>query len=691
MSREELESKLNRILGVRLRDELGEELADRFLSAVWSKLKSDDLRELRRLFDPQWVVLAAGKGTRIDPESLLNKNLDIWFGESNVLQLALRHLPGTRPPIVVVNPQMRKRIESEGIERLIGREVLIAVQEIPNGTGGALMAASKLLEESEAELLGVAFGDEPFLDRDMFLMTLVDHIVKGADITLCAKIPETVVEKGGLFFDDSGKLIGTREWAEMSEDERREILDRFRRGEGYTNTGVTVAQRDEVLKRLNRLRPHLKGELHHVDLIRIFYEDGLRTNAYIYRNPIPPGINRWSAVAEGEIRLFNLNRRELLRRGVRVDPYARITAERGYRIGRACYLLGRVHIGGKVEIGNYCRIEDSILTGSTHVGDRVGLREVIARDVSFESNPLSQPLGEPIFGLRVKSEILNCRLEDVVVKPGVKLRNVEARYTVIPPGVNLSDMKLGRWERGDMVLDVLDGLVEGEYMPGRPLSQEEGNVKGELLSFAFNELIPRSTINPKLMEIARESLRDLMEMNGIEDLTVQEVQGIIFEIVRLCTGNPDPYFREKLNLRERGFKLIEDDAGERELERLLEEVDIRRKGVLILSGREDDAVVDIWLAGKLAEKGCRVTIAGKGCPIGVCATVEGLSEIRRELNLRGIAVISSGSRMPGVNLFQATGELLNALIESDLVICRGRDNWETTMGLNKTRLEMASY
>jgi bifunctional N-acetylglucosamine-1-phosphate-uridyltransferase/glucosamine-1-phosphate-acetyltransferase GlmU-like protein len=138
-----------------------------------------------------------------------------------------------------------------------------------------------------------------------------------------------VVEKGGLFFDDSGKLIGTREWAEMSEDERQEILDRFRRGEGYTNTGVTVARKDEVLKRLNRLKPHLKGELHHVDLIRIFYEDGLKTNAYIYRNPIPPGINRWSAVMEGEIRLFDANRRELLHRGVRVDPYARITTERG--------------------------------------------------------------------------------------------------------------------------------------------------------------------------------------------------------------------------------------------------------------------------------------------------------------------------------------------------------------------------
>ncbi|HID57224.1 TPA: DUF89 family protein [Candidatus Poribacteria bacterium] len=675
---EEIKAELSDILGVRISEDLGAEIADRLISVISERLKPESPEDLHKMTDPQWVVLAAGRGTRIDPESLLNKNIDIWFGESNVLQLALRHLPGTRPPIIVVNPQMKERIESEGSERLIGREAIIAVQEIPNGTGGALIAAAEMLEGIEADLIGIAFGDEPFLERDMFLLTLVDHIIKGADITLCGKSPETVIGKGGLFFDESGRFIGTREWAEMSDGEREEMMRRFERGEGYTNTGLTIAKRIEVLRRLERLKPHLKGELHHVDLVRIFYEDGLKTNAYIHLSPVPPGVNRWSAVMEGESRIFQANRKEFLERGVRLDPDVRITAEPGYRIGRACYLLGRVHIGAQVRIGNYCRIENSILTGNTRLGDRVGLKEVVAHNTAFDSNPIYPPLGEPIYGVKVLSRIVNCRFENAIVRQGVKLRNVEARYTVIPSGVNLSNLRLGRWLREDMALDLLEELVEGEYKPGTPLPCRPGD-PGE-------DLIWRSTRNPKLAALVRQNLRDLMEMEWIEELTVQELRGIISEIVRLTTGNPDPYLAEKRMLRKEGFKFVEEAKGEKELRGIIRALDTSRGNVLILSDREGDAVEDIWLAGKLAEMGYRVVVAGKECPVETCVTAEELLEIRCRMGVEEISVISSGSRMPGVNLFQAGGELLNALLEADLVICRGRDNLETTEKLKKRRI-----
>ena len=70
---------------------------------------------------PQWVVLAAGKGTRIDPTGRLSKTLDITFGEQNTLQHSRRYLPGNRPDIVVINPQMASRIEnSESAAQLLG-------------------------------------------------------------------------------------------------------------------------------------------------------------------------------------------------------------------------------------------------------------------------------------------------------------------------------------------------------------------------------------------------------------------------------------------------------------------------------------------------------------------------------------------------------------------------------------------
>ena len=71
-----------------------EKMIQRFFRAVsdqvgdQSNLLHKDSDQLSRQIDPQWVILAAGKGTRIDSSGRLNKNLDLWFGEQNTLQLS---------------------------------------------------------------------------------------------------------------------------------------------------------------------------------------------------------------------------------------------------------------------------------------------------------------------------------------------------------------------------------------------------------------------------------------------------------------------------------------------------------------------------------------------------------------------------------------------------------------------------
>ena len=171
-----------------------------------------------------------------------------------------------------------------------------------NGTGGALQAALPILRDSDAEWIGIAFGDEPFLERTIFAQTLLSHLLSGADVTLCGKVPETVVDKGGLFFDGEGKFIGTKEWYDMTESEKAEMWQRLERGEAYTNTGITIIRKNTLLERIDQLEPHTNrnGELHHVDLIRLCYEDGLKTNAFIYRGDVLSGVNRWSNVLSGE-------------------------------------------------------------------------------------------------------------------------------------------------------------------------------------------------------------------------------------------------------------------------------------------------------------------------------------------------------------------------------------------------------
>ena len=583
-----------------------EKLIQRFLHAVSDQIgdQSDQIRhdsaQLARQIDPQWIILAAGKGTRIDPSGRLNKNLDLWFGEQNTLQLSRSYLPGSRSHIIVINSQMAARVAKTAVptsgvippsalnpeetDRLFGPNAILCVQpENPYGTGAALRVALPTVAESDAECIGVAFGDEPFLNQAIFVGTLLSHFTAGADVTLCGKIPDTVVDKGGLFFDDDGKFVGTKEWYDMTDDEKETMWHQWERGEAYTNTGITLIRRDAAIDRIDRLTPHGdKAELHHVDLIHHCYGDGLKTNAYIHRGEIISGINRWSNVLTGEEHLFADAKQKLVQKGVRVDPTAQITLTNDdIEIGQGCYLLGRVHLGDSVKIGNYCRLENVVLLGNTIVGDRVGLKDVSATDTVFESNSLSTEIAAPVIGLAVGSYIEDSQFDCVKVGRAASLKSVAARAIVLPAALSIRDKQLGvpprpasypirsaPYASSQISRALLDQLVLPGYNPGVFTLDEKRwlpdweNIRKHVTSHSEHELIARATRNPALCQTAIGAVTELLELrkaNGthvIEDLTFEELWGNVFKIVTLSTGNPDPYRKDKLSARQTALNLL---------------------------------------------------------------------------------------------------------------------------------------
>ena len=564
---------LENLLGCKIEDTLAAISAD--TTALENFLATHSPDTLEHHLTPQWVVLAAGKGTRIDPTGRLSKTLDITFGEQNTLQHSRRYLPGNRPDIVVINPQMASRIEnSESAAQLLGPDAIPCIQAEMNGTGGALQAALPVLQDSDAEWIGVAFGDEPFLERAIFAQTLLAHFLSGADVTLCGKIPETVEDKGGLFFDAEGKLTGTKEWYDMTETEKQEIWDRWHKGEAYTNTGITLIRKSVLVDRVHRLQPHINcnDELHHVDLIRHCYEDGLKTNAFIYRGEVLSGVNRWSNVLSGEAALFAQTREFLVQKGVRVDPAAQITLNsEAINIGTACYLIGRVHLGEKVQIGDYCRLEDVTLLGATTVGDAIGLVDVSANDTIFEANPISETLAEPVRGLATGSTIKNCTFDAVSVGRGVQLTAVVARGTVIPADIILEDRTLGvppAQVPPSVPKLLFDQIVPSGYIPGvfalgekKELPDWEG-LRQHIQSHTSTELIPRATRSTALQHVMCQAVRTLLDMrraNGsylIESLTSEEIWGSIFEMVAFHSGNPNPYHYDKRKARQTALDLL---------------------------------------------------------------------------------------------------------------------------------------
>ena len=748
---------LENLLGCKLEDVIEEGVFNSdSLETFLTSLPTDSLENH---LTPQWVVLAAGKGTRIDPTGRLSKTLDIMFGEQNMLQYSRRYLPGNLPHIVVINPEMAARlVDIESSEQLLGGNAITCIQEEMNGTGGALQAALPTLRESDSEWVGVAFGDEPFLERVIFAQTLISHFLSGADVTLCGKTPETVVDKGGLFFDADGKFIGTKEWDDMTAAEKAEMWQRLERGEAYTNTGITIIRKSAMLERIDRLQPHTNrnGELHHVDLIRLCYEDGLKTNAFIYRGEVLSGVNRWSNVLTGEQMLYAKTREFLAGKGVRVDSAAQITlGSEDIEIGTACYLIGRIHLGKGVKIGDYCRLENVSLTGATNVGDAVGLQHVTAIDSIFESNQIPLTLGKPVSGLATVSRIINCSFDSVVVGSSVQLSDIQAHATVIPSDIRLKNQTLGvpfAVSPFGVPSSLFNQIIPSNYRPGvftfgdkKDLPDWE-NLREHVRSHSASELIPRATRNMQVQEDVCNAVNTLMDVrraNGdylIESLTPEELWGSIFEMVKLHTGNPNPYHHDKLKARETALDLMLEFWSDNWLTRLKlvvagnvidyssarvvqkvnanpdyfsqalraavetpfaidcyelfheKVIDAAPQQILWLVDNDGEVVFDIAFILELVECGHQICIVGKADNASNDVTLEDLHDITKYSQFEAlqwaikdgmVTLISSGAKTIGTNLYNATPEFINALLDADLVISKGQGNFFTTPGWHK--------
>ena len=725
-------------------------------SIIETFLNSLPTNSLEKYLTPQWVILAAGKGTRIDPTGKMSKTLDIMLGEHNILQRSRQYLPGNLDNIVIINKQMAARISKDNSqEELLGNDVILCIQQEMNGTGGALQAAISEIRKSNVEWIGVAFGDEPFLNRKILAGTLLSHLLSNADITLCGKIPETVEDKGGLFFDNNGDLMCTKEWYDMTEEEQDEMWHRLDNGNAYTNTGITIIRKSALLKYLDKLQPHSNrnNELHHVDLIRHFYNDGLKTNAFIYKGEVLSGVNRWSNMLVGEETLYAQTRKLLATNGVRVDPSAQITlADEDIKIGIGCYLIGKLHLGKQVKIGNYCRLENVILQGNTSVGDLVGLQNVEAIDTIFTNNTLPSTISKQVQGLNTISNIYNSKFDQVSVGNNVQLSRINAHVTIIPSSIILENQNLGvpyAQTPSNVPNHLFKQIVPFDYRPGvytfgekKDLPDWE-NLRNHIDTHSKLELISRSTRNQQIQETIHNAVLTLLNMrreNGdyvIESLTAEEVWGTIFEMVKIHTGNLNPYHRDKIKARQTAIELLprfwNDDwltrlklvvAGnviDYSSSRVVEKVNSNpyyftealsaavetpfaidcyelfkervihapQQQILWLADNDGEIIFDLAFIQDLIKCGHQICIVGKVENASNDVTLEDLNDLsnypqfedlKSAMQNGNVTLISSGSKTIGTNLYRSSPEFMNALLESDIVISKGQGNFFTTPG-----------
>jgi bifunctional UDP-N-acetylglucosamine pyrophosphorylase / glucosamine-1-phosphate N-acetyltransferase len=196
------------------------------------------------------LIFAAGKGSRMKGYDGNKTLLPIVAGKSPfegsqpILLRIIDTLP-EGPKALVVNYK-----KEEVIKATVGLDLVYCEQPVVNGTGGALLAARKFIEDTEFDRLLITMGDVPLIKRTTFeeLLKVLDH----SRFAVLGFRPLDKKEYGVLEIKD-GRVMKITEWKYWSRypKDEQDNLD-------ICNSGIYAASRDVLIKYLDVLgkTPH---------------------------------------------------------------------------------------------------------------------------------------------------------------------------------------------------------------------------------------------------------------------------------------------------------------------------------------------------------------------------------------------------------------------------------------------------
>ena len=293
---------------------------------------------MRPVIAPTVVVLAAGQGTRM--RSATPKVLHDLCGRPMIAwPVAAAREAGAGRVIVVDGP-------ARALEGVLP-DVEIAVQQVADGTGGALAAAAGQLPDGAPVV--VLSGDVPLIRADTIAELVSAHAAAGAVATVATMVLDDPAAYGRIVRGADGgfeRIVETKAAGDATEAELA-IAE--------VNSGVYVFDPAALREALPRLSAdNAQGELYLTDALGLLAAGGGTVHAHVVDDPaIVLGVNDRVHLAQV---------RELARRRI---------AEAHLRAGVDIVDPGSVIIDADVEIGAETVIEPfSVLRGATRIGER---------------------------------------------------------------------------------------------------------------------------------------------------------------------------------------------------------------------------------------------------------------------------------------------------------------------------------
>jgi bifunctional UDP-N-acetylglucosamine pyrophosphorylase/glucosamine-1-phosphate N-acetyltransferase len=305
------------------------------------------------------VVMAAGQGTRM--RSALPKVLHELCGRPMVAWPVLAaRAAGAQAVVVVTSPEV-------DLTPALPDGATTAVQPVPDGTGGAVLAALGGLTQGQPVV--VLSGDVPLVSAEALTRLVDAHRAGGAAATLVSTELDDPSGYGRVVRDGQGnveRVVETKSEGDATAEERliREI-----------NTGIYCFDHAALADALPRVgTDNAQGEKYLPEVLTLLREGGHTVAAQVVDDPgLVLGIN--DRVALAEVRAVAQRRilEEHMRAGVTIVDPGSTLIDADVRIGRdtviepSTYLRGATRIGDNAHVGPGTTVIDSTLHDGTTV------------------------------------------------------------------------------------------------------------------------------------------------------------------------------------------------------------------------------------------------------------------------------------------------------------------------------------
>jgi bifunctional UDP-N-acetylglucosamine pyrophosphorylase / glucosamine-1-phosphate N-acetyltransferase len=310
---------------------------------------------------PTIVILAAGQGTRM--RSALPKVLHPLCGRPLVSWPVQAAREAGAGRIVVVDGAARP------LRGRLPEDVLLAVQERPDGTAGALQAAMDLIAGDGAVL--VLSGDVPLVTAGFIRDLASAHAASGAAATMATMVLDDPAGYGRVVRDAAGAVQGVVETKKAGDAAPEQLAIR------EVNTGIFAFDARALRAALPQVgTDNAQGERYLPEVLEILHAAGERVGAHgVDDANLTLGVNdRADLAAVRAIAQARIHEQHLLAGVTIVDP-ASTTIDATVTIGRDTVVEPFVSLTGATAIGAACQVGAHSTIADSRVGDGVTVRQ----------------------------------------------------------------------------------------------------------------------------------------------------------------------------------------------------------------------------------------------------------------------------------------------------------------------------